>query len=313
LTYWVLWIEEAAKFMNSLSSKDEERLEEIVKEARSAGVTVVLSLQRSDYTQMPTLLRGQLAKMCFGLASAEDAKWGLSTRQQKVDTVEPEAWEANYPGMAYVDAPGVSEKHAVMPLRTCDWGSDGRAVMAAHAHEYAQAGKQVDSFTAELIALCTTDTTPAGYPSQDLDTEVDMDEDTDDGYDVVGDVLTEAAAMDPDLADPDPAVTATVGADTPVQHPTPDEAAALETDPALRRLSPADARDALHRWLDERATSGRRSFKASDDGLADLRQEIGMGRSWTYKVLSELVATGRLTVDDGIYTIATHEPEPVAA
>src|SRR2546426_761175 len=38
LTYWVLWIEEAAKVMNGLSSKDEERLEELVKEARSAGV-----------------------------------------------------------------------------------------------------------------------------------------------------------------------------------------------------------------------------------------------------------------------------------
>lgn len=314
LTYWVLWIEEAAKFMNGLSSKDEERLEEIVKEARSAGVTVVLSLQRSDYTQMPTLLRGQLAKMCFGLASADDAKWGLSTRQQKVDTVEPEAWEANYPGMAYVDAPGVSDKHAVMPLRTCDWGEDGRAVMAAHAHAYAQAGKQVDPFTADLLALPTVDTTSAGDVGQDFDTEVDRDDVEDgEGYDVVDDVLSEAAAMDPDLSDPDPAVTATVRADSPVRHPTPDEAAALETDPPAHRHSPTQARDALHRWLQHRAASGRCSFKAGDDGLAELRQQIGMGRSWTYKVLSELVGTGRLTVEDGVYTITTRQPTPAAA
>jgi hypothetical protein len=331
LTYWVLWIEEAAKVMNSLSSKDEERLEEIVKEARSAGCTIVLSLQRSDYTQMPTLLRGQLAKMCFGLASADDARWGLSTRQQKLDTVEPEAWEANYPGMAYLDAPGVSEKHAGMPLRTFDWGSDGRAVMDAHATTYAQANRRVDEFTAALIALPTTSTTSAnasanGTVDGDVDDSWDggVDE-TEEEFDVVDDVFTEAATMDADLADPDPAVTTGIRPDTPVQQPTADESAALAAQDAAdgvdetgaageaaRRLTPAEARQALDTWLADRASAGQRSFKASDDGLTDLRQQIGMGRSWTYKVLREQLDTGRLTLHDGVYTITT-EPGSAAA
>lgn len=307
LAFWILWIEEASKFMAALSSKDEERFEEIVKEIRSAGGRIVLSLQRSDYTQMSTLVRGQLAKMCFGLGSAEDARWGLSTRQQKVDTVEPEVWEANYPGMAYLDAPGVTEKHAVMPLRTFDWGEkEGRAVMAAHAHTYAQANRQVDPFTADLIALPASGGT-AGTGS--ADTSVDLDEDDtvddtdeDEGLDVVGDVLADAAATDPDLADPDPAVTASVGPDTPIQQPTPEEDAALAAD-SPQRLSPAEARDVVHAWLNERAAAGQRSFKATDDGLAALRHQIGMSRPWTYKVLRELLDMGRLTFDDGVYTI----------
>lgn len=315
LTYWVLWIEEASKFMAGLSSKDEERLEEVMKEARSAGVTVVLSLQRSDYTQMPTLIRGQLAKMCFGLASAEDSKWGLSTRQQKVDTVEPEAWEANYPGMAYLDAPGVSEKHAVMPLRTYDWGKGktGRTAMAAHAHTYAQAGKQVDQFTTELITLPTASSVSTGRVD-DIDDDVDDQDgyaDTEEGsFDVVDDVLGDAADTDPDLADPDPAVTASVSADTPIQQPTAEENAALTGEPPTQRLSPAQAREALHTWLARRAAAGQRSFKVSDDSLTDLRHRIGMSRQWTYKVLRELLDSGHLTADDGTYTITADPTRP---
>ncbi|HEX6353224.1 hypothetical protein [Actinophytocola sp.] len=342
LTYWILWIEEFSKFMAGLSSKDEERLEQVMKEARSAGVTVVLSLQRSDYTQMPTLIRGQLAKMCFGVTSGEDAKFGLSVRQQKVDTVEPEAWEANYPGMAYLDAPGVSEKHAVMPLRTYDWGKDARALMAAHAHEYAQANKDVDEFTAELINLPTTTatTTTSGTAAAtattgtagisdtgtgaDRDLDDDLDDFTDDldddpdqgdeeGFDVVDDVLTEAAEMDPDLADPDPAITAGVRSDMPIQQPTEQENAALSVDPPAQQASPTEAREALRAWLEQRAATGQMAFKATDDGLAALRQQLGLSRQWTYKALQELVDTGRLALDNRVYTITDHEPGHEAA
>lgn len=324
LAFWILWIEEAAKFMNSLSSKDEDRFEEIVKEIRSAGGRVVLSLQRSDYTQMSTLVRGQLAKMCFGLSSAEDARWGLSTRQQKVDTVEPEAWESNYPGMYYLDAPGVAEKNAVMPGRSFDWGDNGRATMADHANTYAQATKQVDQFTAELIALpgrgagvstnaaSSADLDEAADLDFDTDTDTDVDADEEDGFDVVSDVLNEAAAMDGDLADPDPALTASIRPNSPIQQPTAEENAALEADAPSQRLSPAEARVAMDAWLAQRVAAGLRSFKATDEGLTDLRHQLGMGRTWTYKVLRELVAADRLTLDNSTYTITSdHAPVTV--
>ncbi|WP_066940573.1 hypothetical protein [Microtetraspora fusca] len=77
LTYWIIWLEEFPKIFDALPDKEQEMFLELVKELRSAGGTIVMSLQRSDYTQMPTLARGQLAKWCFGLEYAGDAKFGL--------------------------------------------------------------------------------------------------------------------------------------------------------------------------------------------------------------------------------------------
>ncbi|PPK65766.1 hypothetical protein V5P93_000347 [Actinokineospora auranticolor] len=304
MDFVVLWIEEASKFLAALSGKDEERFEEIVKEARSAGVAIVLSLQRSDYTQMPTLVRGQLSKWCFGLGSSDDAKWGLSTRQQKVDTVAPEEWEANYPGMSYLDAQGVSEKHAMMPLRCYSWGETTyRDAMAAHLAEYHQPHAP-DPLTARLLGPTATDT-------RDTDLTDTDDEDTEE-WDVAADELDEAARRDPELADPDTAVTAAARPDTPIQHPTAEEAQAVESDPPARRATPAQSRAALHDWLTERVAAGHDTFTASDPSLAALRHHLGMGRSWTYKVLGELQEAGRLTVHNGVYTIepdTDHTPD----
>ncbi|GAA2279217.1 hypothetical protein GCM10010149_23660 [Nonomuraea roseoviolacea subsp. roseoviolacea] len=152
LTYWYLHIEEIAKLVNEIGGQDEERLGEILKEMRSAGGSVILSLQRADYTQMPTLFRSQMAKMCFGLSDPDDVKYGVSARQRKAD-VAPHEWEDHYPGMALLDARGIRTTHYAMPLRTFSWGrtsAEARAAMAAHAAAHPAAGKQVDPFTAAL-------------------------------------------------------------------------------------------------------------------------------------------------------------------
>ncbi|WP_344937462.1 DNA translocase FtsK [Sphaerisporangium flaviroseum] len=152
LTYWYLHIEEIAKLMSELGSQDEDLLGEILKEIRSAGGSVILSLQRADYTQIPTIFRSQMAKMCFGLSDPDDVKYGVSSRQRKAD-VEPHEWEDRHPGMAYLDGSSVRTTHYAMPLRTFTWGQnsrEARAAMATHAAAYPAAGKQVDPFTAAL-------------------------------------------------------------------------------------------------------------------------------------------------------------------
>lgn len=162
LTYWYLHIEEIAKLVSEISAEDEERLGEILKELRSAGGSVILSLQRADYTQIPTLFRSQMAKMCFGLSDPDDVKYGVSARQRKAD-VAPHEWEDHYPGMAYLDARGIPSTHFAMPLRTYSWGrtsAEARAAMAAHAAAYPATGKKVDPFTAAL-ARPTTPPAPA--------------------------------------------------------------------------------------------------------------------------------------------------------
>ncbi len=196
LTYWYLHIEEIPKLFNELSGEDEERLAEILKEIRSAGGSVILSLQRADYTQIPTLIRSQMAKMCFGLSDPDDVKYGVSTRQRKAD-VEPHEWEDHYPGMAYLDGKSIRATHYAMPLRTFSWGRDSaeaNAAMAAHAAAYPAAAKDIDHFTAALSRVqdaqgtaSTAPSRPGGVPAHDSVQEDEREEFAADFAELLGD------------------------------------------------------------------------------------------------------------------------------
>lgn len=155
LAFWLVLFEEVAKAFDILGSKDQEMIEQITKEIRSAGGRVIMSLQRSTYGEMPTIIRSQMAFMCFGLTTGDDTQYGISERQQRAE-VAPEMWGAGNPdhlGKAFLDAAGVPETHYAMPLRTFRWGKTPReaaANMAAHAAEWPAAAKEADRFTVEL-------------------------------------------------------------------------------------------------------------------------------------------------------------------
>lgn len=173
LLYWVIWIEEAAKFWSNLSSKDEELMLEVMKELRSAGGSVVNSLQRSTHTEMPTLARGQhKAFLCFGVGKEEDAEYGLSDAQQEAEA-RPHLFKQ--PGLAYLDHPHQDGVHLGMPLRTWDWAlgcapdapeavRDQAAVraMTDYAAQWPATDKPMDAFTARLARLPQTAAAPAG-------------------------------------------------------------------------------------------------------------------------------------------------------
>ncbi|MEU8347847.1 DNA translocase FtsK [Spirillospora sp. NPDC048832] len=164
LAYWFFHVEEVAKLFNELDGKDGELLEEILKEFRSAGGSVIMSLQRADYTQIPTIVRSQMAKMCFGLNDPDDVKFGVSARQRKAEAA-PHEWEDHYPGMALLDGKSVRPSHYAMPLRTYAWGDNSRqanALMSAHAAAYPAAAKVADEFTARLMRPHSADAAPAG-------------------------------------------------------------------------------------------------------------------------------------------------------
>jgi hypothetical protein len=162
LAYWVIWLEEVPDIIAALGEKGGEKLLRILKALRSAGGTVVMSLQRSDYSQMPTLARGQLAHMCLGVATDSDASFGLSSAQQDREA-RPELWANKRPGMAYLDAPSIPETHIAMPLRTYAWSAidddeaaadrEARTNIAAHVADWPAAAKQVDEFTAKVASL----------------------------------------------------------------------------------------------------------------------------------------------------------------
>src|SRR5260370_16152437 len=98
----LVWLQELPDIVGGLGDKGEERFMSTIKAIRSAGGTVVMSLQWSDWTQIPTIARAQLAKMCFGVAESGDAKLRLSEAQQAAGA-DPAVWANKQAGLAYTD------------------------------------------------------------------------------------------------------------------------------------------------------------------------------------------------------------------
>ncbi|MFB4307021.1 DNA translocase FtsK [Actinomadura sp. GTD37] len=166
LAYWVFYMEEAAKAFRQLSDTSVEQLEEIAKEIRSAGGRLAVSLQKSIFSEMSTVVRSQLSYMCFGLNADDDTSYGLSAKQQALD-VDPALWGAGrseHQGKAFLDAPGVPDTHIAVPLRTYDWGpkSQAAAVMAAHAAQFPATARRGDEFTQRIAGPGGSAALPSG-------------------------------------------------------------------------------------------------------------------------------------------------------
>lgn len=113
MPYMIVWIEEAAKFF-----RNGTEMEGLVMEARSAGISVIISLQRPSATSMPTDVREQLGGViCFGVKGGTTADMALPEDVRDAGA-RPEAWENRKPGYAYLVAPGVDEERYPVPLRT---------------------------------------------------------------------------------------------------------------------------------------------------------------------------------------------------
>lgn len=128
MPFIVLLIEEAAKFF-----RNGAELEAVVEAARSAGISVIVSLQRPSATTMPTDVREQLGGVfCFGVKGSTTADMALPDDVRDAGA-RPEAWENRKPGYNYLVAPGVDEERYPMKARTFDPISDDdiRANLAA--------------------------------------------------------------------------------------------------------------------------------------------------------------------------------------
>ncbi|TYB50220.1 hypothetical protein FXF51_56690 [Nonomuraea sp. PA05] len=288
LIYWVLWFEEFPDIFDALSDKEQETFLSMLKAIRSAGGTIVLSLQRSDYTQMPTIARGQLAKMCFGVENAQDAAFGLSERQQDAEC-RPEIWTNAQPGMAYLDAPTVAEGRYAMPLRTYAWGLDDQgefdderanAAMRAHAVEWPAAAKQIDPATAEVSRLPGGAQAVATFPAN-LEEEDDDEE--------VATVAREYLHTE----DPDPGVGGDI--DDEIED-LPDGEPPLTFAGPEQEMTSEERGQALMAHLQALWDGGARDFATRD--LRPLWESTDMSRQWAQKSLRKLVDAGVLGYDD---------------
>jgi hypothetical protein len=114
MPYLVAWFEEAA---NTLRAIDDDVFTGIAQEARSAGVWLVISMQRASGYQISTDTRASLpASLCFGVEE-KDAQFALPSEVLDAGA-NPGAWGNKRPGYNYLVAKGVDEDLWPCPART---------------------------------------------------------------------------------------------------------------------------------------------------------------------------------------------------
>lgn len=112
MPYLIGWFEEAAKTLREI---DEDAFTGIAQEARSAGVSLVVSMQRASGTQVSTDTRASLgSSWCFGVRSEIDA--GFALPGEVLDAgAAPHTWKDKKPGYAYLVANGIPETFWATP------------------------------------------------------------------------------------------------------------------------------------------------------------------------------------------------------
>lgn len=113
IPFLVVHIEEASAVGDLLG----EDLVNTVETARSAGVSISLTLPRASFTRLSTDVRAQLSGWAFGCRSADDAAMVLSDAMIEAGA-HPEAWGSKKPGYNYLEASHVDDEKHVMPART---------------------------------------------------------------------------------------------------------------------------------------------------------------------------------------------------
>lgn len=272
LSYWVIWLEEFPDIFDALPDKEQENFLSLVKALRSGGGTVVMSLQRSDWTQMPTLARGQLAKWCYGLGEEGDKKFGL-TKEQRDRGASPENWTNKQPGMAYLDAPSIEDARIAMAMRTFDWGEEDQEAnkrMRAHADNWPAAAKEIDEFT-QIVA--------ANFGSA---AAAELDQEGEEEKPVGSVVKTE---------DPSPELKA--GMDDPIEAADDRKFPA----PSGPKMEAGQARGVLLDQLRAWAREERQEFAVKD--LKEVKAKTGYSsRGWLNDQLALLVDDGVIERDD---------------
>ncbi len=131
LNFLIFHLEEAARFAKV------DKLIELIEAARSAGIAIVISLQRATNDRLKTSARYNLgANMCFGVKMKSDARFGLS-EYAVTSGAEPHKWQDRYPGQFYLEAQGVDVRMAGHALKT-DWINIAKLQLAVDAGQEAR-------------------------------------------------------------------------------------------------------------------------------------------------------------------------------
>lgn len=286
MPYLVAWFEEAAKLLRELG---DDVFTGIAQEARSAGVSLVVSMQRASGYQLSTDTRASLpAAMCFGVRG-DDA--GFALPEEVLDAgANPAAWGNKRKGYVYLVSAGVDEDLYANPARTFWTGPSGEYEKAAAwvVQQFAGVRPQgtgaVTEAAAEKVAgeLFTKRRARAGAPAAPSPA---LTEEQQSAHTVAQLVDAEDADLDPtaelpSLSSPE------AKAEIPQGKPSTEEARELLDEMVRMLASVGPGTVAVHQ-------------------LKPYLEQIGRDRSWVSREMKRMAQEGRLaaTGEEGVYRL----------
>ncbi|MFJ6788833.1 plasmid transfer protein TraB [Streptomyces angustmyceticus] len=275
MPFLVSWFEEAA---NTLRNLGDDAFTGIAQEARSAGIALVVSLQRPSYDQMSTSTRASLPSVIALGCDPRDE--GFSLPEAVLDAgAHPGAWGNRRPGYCYLVSPGIAEDRYPSPGRTLAFPA--RAVktmeqLAAWAqHNGAHAGPITAGAASGVAGRAYTGrTTPDTAEQSTALRAVEEEDDMDHG----------GLLIDPDDMDIDPEA----------ELPDPEEGddAPIFGQDAGRKPSPQEARRLFADALAEFEAAGQMVVGPKD--FMDWCDRHHLSRPWVSERLKEAAVEGRL-------------------
>lgn len=272
LPYLVVWIEEAPRVL-----EDTKTMIRLAQEARSAGMTLVFSLQKPSYRNMPTDVRSQLGGVwCFGVADLDDAAFVLSE-----DTIEagarPDRWKNRRPGCHYVEGPGIEEERYTTPARTHMHSDDQLRRAIDECADIRPAVHEIDARHLDLTAPATDNPTLVAdddgiEPTADFESLDGIAPEDAEGFDDELVPLPEDEDVDTDVDDEQPLPEGAPVMDFPGGRPPREEAVAM-----------------LRERITRLAAEGRDEISVRDFPNPD--ETYGRGRSWVSGELAKLDGT----------------------
>ncbi|MFD5387586.1 plasmid transfer protein TraB [Streptomyces sp. NPDC127074] len=275
MPFLVAWFEEAA---NTLRNLGDDTFTGIAQEARSAGISLVVSLQRPSYDQMSTSTRASLPSVIALGCDPRDE--GFSLPETVIDAgAHPGAWGNRRPGYCYIVSPGIDEDRYPSPGRTRRFTIRAVPVMERLAAWAQHNGAHADPITASAVSAvagraytgCTTDDdAPQPASLRAVEEEDDMNH---------GGLLVdpEDAGIDPEEELPG----AEEGDDAPIFGQT-----------TGRKPSPEEARQLFAEALADFEDAGQMVVGPKD--FMDWCDRNNLSRPWVSERLKEAAMAGRL-------------------
>ncbi|WP_109006088.1 plasmid transfer protein TraB [Streptomyces rishiriensis] len=274
MPFMVAWFEEAA---NTLRALGDDAFTGIAQEARSAGISLIVSLQRPSYDQMSTSTRASLPSVIALGCDARDEGFCLPDEVLAAGA-HPGAWGNRRPGYCYLVSPGVPEDRYPSPGRTRRFTQRAVPVMEALATWAQRNGASADPVTAGAVSS-VAGRAYTGRPAPDTQLPAALravpEED---------DMNQSGLLVDPEDAYIDP--------DTELPDPEDGDDAPLFGQESGHKPSPDEARRLFAQALEDFERDGQMIVGPKD--FTDWCDRHNLSRSWVSLRLKDAALEGRL-------------------